>query len=151
MLIVPVDPARVRGCPAARSRWHPAWSLAALALASAPVEGRRSGAALAGSWAYAPEPHRAGALQSDACGGDSGVRYRANGTWHDLMPGEEGRWSVRGRTLTERVTHRHGPHGRRPVKEAAGSARLRWFSPDHVNIEQDGVRLGLLRCPPTGR
>jgi hypothetical protein len=128
-------------------------SLAAFALvAASPVEARRASApSLVGAWAYTPKPHRAGAMQSDACDGDVGVRYAPDGTWGDLMPGEEGRWSVRSQVLVERVTHRHGPRGRERVIAPAGTGRLRWFSPDHVNIENGRLKLGLLRCPPTRR
>lgn len=125
--------------------------MAALAFASAGPAATRRASSLAGSWAFTPEPHRPGALQSDSCGNDSGVHYAPDGTWSDLMPGEEGRWSVRGRVLSERVTHRHGAAGRRRVNETVGWARLRWFSPDHVNTEKGRDKLGLLRCPASRR
>ena len=101
---------------------------------------------LVGDWAFV-DAHRDASKPVELCETDFGARYERDGTFIGYE--EEGRWSAAGEELTEIVEREMVEGGDLvAVKPTRRVFRLRWLSPDHVNIEKDGEMSGMIRCPP---
>lgn len=95
---------------------------------------------LVGGWIVAEDSSR----DRSACEGDSGVIYRADGTFEMLE--QSGRWTLDGHTLTTRITE--SDDGAAKVGSSE-TARIEPVGSDEAHLRYaDGEEAVLLRCPP---
>ena len=97
---------------------------------------------LAGTWIFIKSKTRF----PDACQGDTGITYEADGTYQLLE--ESGTWRLKGDRLTETPTEAH--EGAQPGSVKIGepfTSRLQWQGPDTFTKTHPGGKITLRRCP----
>jgi hypothetical protein len=98
---------------------------------------------LAGGWIFIAKNTRF----PDACEGDSGITYKADGTYEMLE--ESGRWRLKGDRLTETPTKAHeaAPQPGSVKVGQSFTSRLQWQRPDTFTKTFPGYKVTLRRCP----
>jgi hypothetical protein len=97
---------------------------------------------LAGTWIFIKSKTRF----PDACQGDTGITYEADGTYQLLE--ESGTWRLKADQLTETPTESH--EGAQPGSVKIGepfTSRLQWQGPDTFTKIFPGGKITLRRCP----